>query len=228
MPIKIVLLALFFLLSYANENTLIQYNPEFFADLQLCLEGDRSLRKLVDKQHPLSKDYVPPDLVVLRGGSYRVVSDKMMLRKAAAVSLRKMADEAKASGITLTIGSAYRSYETQTGVYLFWKQNKEKGTVDKISARSGYSQHQTGLAVDFVPIDKTFSKTAAGSWVAANASRFGWSLSYPANYESITGYEHESWHYRYVGIELAAFIDKYFGGVQQHALQFLSNFEKED
>jgi D-alanyl-D-alanine carboxypeptidase len=228
MPIKVALLTLFFLLSYANENTLIQYNPAFFTDLQLCLEGDSSLRQLIDKQHPLSKDYVPTDLVVLGGGSYRVVSNTMQLRKVAAVSLEKMASEAKASGVTLTIGSAYRSYETQAGVYLFWKQNKEKGSVDKMSARSGYSQHQTGLVVDFAPIDKTFSKTAAGHWIAANASRFGWSLSYPANYESITGYEHESWHYRYVGIEIASFIDKYFGGVQQHALQFLANFEKKE
>jgi D-alanyl-D-alanine carboxypeptidase len=58
-----------------------------------------------------------------------------------------------------------------------------------------------------------------------NAARFGWSLSFPEGYEDVNGYDWESWHYRYVGPELAAFIDAYFGGIQQYALQFIHEWE---
>ncbi|MDR3247555.1 MAG: D-alanyl-D-alanine carboxypeptidase family protein, partial [Treponema sp.] len=55
--------------------------------------------------------------------------------------------------------------------------------------------------------------------------RFGWSLSFPDGYESATGYRWESWHYRYVGEDLSAFIDTWFDGIQQYALQFIHAWE---
>jgi D-alanyl-D-alanine carboxypeptidase len=96
---------------------------------------------------------------------------------------------------------------------------------DRESARPGHSQHQTGLVVDFGSIDDSFAATAAGRWITANASRFGWSLSYPNGYEDVTGYRWESWHYRYVGREIAAFINNYFDGIQQYALRFMYEWE---
>jgi D-alanyl-D-alanine carboxypeptidase len=97
---------------------------------------------------------------------------------------------------------------------------------DRESARPGHSQHQTGLVVDFGSIDDSFAETRAGRWIAANASRFGWSVSFPQGYEAVTGYRWESWHYRYVGRDLTAFIDAYFGGIQQYALQFIYEWEQ--
>jgi D-alanyl-D-alanine carboxypeptidase len=97
---------------------------------------------------------------------------------------------------------------------------------DRESARPGCSQHQTGLVVDFGSIDDSFAQTAAGRWMAANAARFGWSLSFPDGYEAVTGYRWESWHYRYVGKEIAAFIDNYFDGIQQYALRFMYEYEQ--
>jgi len=83
-----------------------------------------------------------------------------------------------------------------------------------------------GLIVDFYPVDNVFAKSAEGVWVKANASKFGWSISFPDGYEQLTGYSWESWHYRYVGRELAEFIDKYFDGIQQNALAFIHDWEK--
>jgi D-alanyl-D-alanine carboxypeptidase len=79
--------------------------------------------------------------------------------------------------------------------------------------------------VDFAPIDDSFAGTAAGRWVLRNAGRFGWSLSFPDGYEEATGYRWESWHYRYVGRDLVYFIDTYFDGIQQYALQFIHAWE---
>jgi len=200
-------------------------NPAFMKDLYACLEGDRHLRALVDKQHSLPPGYAPSDLVTLTDGPYRVSRAGLTLRKAAAAALSEMAAEARKSGITLIASSTYRSYDYQVGVYNRNVREMGQEAADRESARPGHSQHQTGLVVDFGSIDDSFALTAAGRWMTANASRFGWSLSFPDGYEAVTGYRWESWHYRYVGKELAAFIDHYFDGIQQYALRFIHEWE---
>ncbi|AEF83157.1 M15 family metallopeptidase [Leadbettera azotonutricia] len=195
--------------------------PDFIMDLLAVLETDSSLYKLVDKTHALSNGYAPSDLVELTGGSYRITRRDLMLRKAAASSLEEMAAAAKADGVTLTVGSSYRSQQYQVEVYNRNVREMGQEAADRESAKPGYSQHQTGLVVDFSPIDDSFADTAAGKWVLAHAGRFGWSISFPDGYEKATGYRWESWHYRYVGKELVYFIDTHFGGIQQYALQFI-------
>ncbi|MGB4614157.1 MAG: D-alanyl-D-alanine carboxypeptidase family protein, partial [Erysipelotrichaceae bacterium] len=39
--------------------------------------------------------------------------------------------------------------------------------------------------------------------VIANGADFGWILRYPEGKTSITGYDFEPWHYRYIGVDLA-------------------------
>jgi D-alanyl-D-alanine carboxypeptidase len=201
-------------------------SPAFMADLSACLEGDRHLRELVDKKHPLPEGYAPNDLVTLTEGSYRVSRSGLTLRRAAAAALDEMAKAARAGGVVLVASSAYRSFEYQTQVYNRNVREMGREAADRESARPGHSQHQTGLVVDFGSIDDSFAATPAGRWLSANAPRFGWSLSFPDGYEEVTGYRWESWHYRYVGKGLAVFIDKYFDGIQQYALRFLYEWEK--
>jgi len=201
-------------------------SPVFMADLRACLETDRHLRELVDKKHSLPAGYAPADLVALTDGSYRVSRSGLMLRRTAAAALEEMAKAARADGVTLVASSTYRSYEYQTQVYNRNVKEMGQAAADRESAKPGHSQHQTGLVVDFGSIDDSFAATAAGRWMTANASRFGWSLSFPDGYEAVTGYRWESWHYRYVGKTLAAFIDKYFDGIQQYALRFLYEWER--
>jgi D-alanyl-D-alanine carboxypeptidase len=201
-------------------------SPAFILDLLGCLEGDPFLRRLVDKGHALPAGYEPGDLVELKsGGSYLVNKRGMLLRRAAADSLEEMAAAAGSQGISLLVSSAYRSHDYQVEVYNRIVKEMGQAAADRESARPGRSQHQTGLAADFGSIDDSFAETAAGRWMAANAGRFGWSLSFPDGYEDVTGYRWESWHYRYVGRDLAAFIENYFGGIQQYALQFIHAWE---
>ncbi|MCL2044365.1 MAG: M15 family metallopeptidase [Treponema sp.] len=202
-------------------------NGNFITDLNNSLQGDHFLRILVDKQNALPHGYAPTDIVPLRnGGSYQVSRNDLSLRRVAAAALEEMAAAARADGITLVVASSYRSFDYQTQVYNRYVNQMGQAAADRISARPGHSQHQLGMVVDFGPIDNSFAQSPAGRWVAANASRFGWSLSYPQNFETITGYSWESWHYRYVGRNLAAFIDRYFEGIQQHALRFIHEWEQ--
>jgi len=196
----------------------------FTLDLLKILKGDPYLWILVDENNSLDQ-YVPSDLVTLKSVNYKS-KPGMRLRASAAASLEEMAVAARKARIRLTVSSAYRSYSYQSNLYALYTKTMGKEETDRISTYQGYSQHQLGLVVDFYPVDDIFAKTAEGIWVKANASRFGWSLSYPEGLESVTGHSWESWHYRYVGRELAEFIDKYFDGIQQHALVFIHEWEQ--
>lgn len=135
--------------------------------------------------------------------------------KEAREAFEEMSAEAKLSGINLTAFSTYRSYEYQTSLYDRYVKRDGVEKADRYSARPGYSEHQTGLAFDIGEVNyekhwasSSFGETEAGKWVAANAYRYGFILRYPKGKEEITGYMHESWHFRYVGKEIAEEIFK--------------------
>jgi D-alanyl-D-alanine carboxypeptidase len=206
----------------------ITENPAFMIDLFAVLQTDPYLWILVDKEHSLPSGYEPEDLVELKSGSYRVNRASLMLRRAAAASLEEMASAAADKKLTLAASSTYRSYQYQSQVYNRTVSQIGQKAADRESARPGHSQHQLGLVVDFGSIDDSFALTAESRWLANNASHFGWSLSFPDGFEEITGYRWESWHYRYVGKELAEFINNYFDGIQQYALKFIHAYKSKN
>jgi D-alanyl-D-alanine carboxypeptidase len=208
----------------------VKNDANFFQALEKILsESDPFLRILVDKTHPLPDTYEPDDVCVLQYKGYlNTNGEKHRLREAAAAALEEMAAAAKVEGVILTVSSAYRSYTEQAGTFSRWNALRTEQVAQRISARPGTSQHQLGLVVDFGSITNEFAGTKQGRWIKVNASRFGWSLSFPPDHEELTGYMWESWHYRYVGKDLAAFIDTYFDGIQQHALAFIHEWENSD
>lgn len=202
-------------------------SPSFIMELLVVLQQDPFTFLLVDKQHALPFYYSPDDLVFLTtGGSFRITRDDLELRGMAVDALEEMAAAAAADGVVLTVGSTYRSAARQAEIFAWQVRTFGQEMAERQSARPGHSQHQLGTVVDFTPINDSFAETPANRWLLANASRFGWSLSYPDGYEEITGYRFEPWHYRYVGRELSAFIDTYFEGIQQFALQFIQVWQE--
>lgn len=135
--------------------------------------------------------------------------------KEARSAFEEMSAEAKLSGINLKAFSTYRAFEYQVSLYDRYVKKDGVEAADRYSARPGYSEHQTGLAFDIGEVNyekhwasSSFGDTEAGKWVAANASRYGFILRYPKGKEDITGYMHESWHFRYVGKDVAEEIFK--------------------
>lgn len=160
-----------------------------------------SLRCLVNKMRPFAqKDWAPSDLVDLEG---------QQLRAEAAQAARTMMDAAKAEGVTLTVSSAYRSYAVQQQTYQHWVSVNGQKVADQLSARPGYSEHQTGLAIDFSSpegcrLEECYEDTRAGRWLAKNAQNYGFILRFPKGQQAVTGYLFEPWHYRYLGKDLTA------------------------
>ena len=160
-----------------------------------------SLRCLVNKMRPFAqKDWAPSDLVDFEG---------QQLRAEAAQAARTMMDAAKAEGVTLTVSSAYRSYAVQQQTYQHWVSVNGQKVADQLSARPGYSEHQTGLAIDFSSpegcrLEECYEDTRAGRWLAKNAQNYGFILRFPKDQQAVTGYLFEPWHYRYLGKDLTA------------------------
>src|SRR5574344_1591756 len=99
---------------------------------------------------------------------------------------------------TLILNSSYRSYKDQEDTWLARKKAYGIQKADAYAARAGYSEHQTGLAIDinqFNTTEKDFENTQAFTWLQNNASKYGFILRYPEGKENITGYSYESWHY---------------------------------
>ena len=159
-----------------------------------------SLRCMVNKMRPFAQiDWEPNDLVDFEG---------QQLRAEAARAARTMMDAAKAEGVTLTVSSAYRSYAVQQQTYQHWVSVNGQRLADQLSARPGYSEHQTGLAIDFSSpegcrLEECYRDTLAGQWLVKNAPRYGYILRFPDGRQSVTGYRFEPWHYRYVGVQIA-------------------------
>ena len=185
-------------------------SPPASIDLtSLSTTDPASIWVVVNKQNPLNpKSWVPTDLTsVTIGGT----SGTMRTVAAAALSKLAAASDA-ATGNTMTITSSYRSYATQVSTYNKWKRLKGKKQADLVSARPGYSEHQTGLAVDIdeaqtnCELSTCFATTATGAWVAKNAWKYGFIVRFPDGGTSVTGYSYEPWHLRYVGTALARYM----------------------
>jgi D-alanyl-D-alanine carboxypeptidase len=165
-----------------------------------------SYQVVVNKVRPLTPvTYQAKDLIrVPKFNPYgRVV------RKAVSKAIVLMGTAMKADGKgTLIVQSGYRSYKSQKTIHNAKVRLLGKIKGENLAARPGYSEHQTGLAVDFAAkgvstLKVSFAKTKAGIWLAENAYRFGFVLRYPKGETPTTGYSFEPWHFRYVGLDLA-------------------------
>ena len=196
--------------------------PQAFLHLlSEVLDQPADLLVLVDKDHLLAADYVPPDLVSLGNYPLEVSRNDLSLRQAIMPDVLAMVSAARAEGVTLLFSSSYRSYDYQKTVYEREVQAYGQAAADRESAHPGASQHQLGTAVDFGSITDEFAETKAGRWLSAHAWEYGFTLSYPRGYEEVTGYRWESWHYRYITRPAARLQREFFDDVQQYLLEFL-------
>lgn len=163
------------------------------------VDDPSSIWVVVNKKRPLPAGYAPNDL-------------SGQLRGEVSAKLSELITAAKNAGVNYKIISGYRSYGAQSGVYNSYVQKDGAAKADTYSARPGHSEHQTGLAADLgtgqCDLEICFGDTAGGRWLAENAHKYGFIISYPTGKETITGYQYEPWHTRYVGTELASELKK--------------------
>lgn len=191
--------------------------------------GDLSLLYLCDKDRFIEPvDYAPKDIVPLvKNNDYKITKDTLSLRRDVADALTEMAKAARQENVTLTVSSSYRGYKQQTSTFNYWVSVDNLYEAERESARPGTSQHQLGVAIDLGSISNAYASTTEGKWMYKHAGEYGWSLSFPSEeYEDVTGFKWESWHFRYIGAEACKFQKKYFNDIQQYMIEFIDAWRK--
>lgn len=159
----------------------------------------------VNKYHYLQENYVPESLETVEICS---ASNKLLVKEAK-VAFEELCKEAKKENLKIRLVSSYRSFEYQQNLYNSYKEKDGEQMADTYSARAGFSEHQTGLSMDIdneITTFENFEETKEFEWMQNNAHHYGFILRYPKGKEDVTGYTYESWHYRYVGKNVATYI----------------------
>lgn len=164
---------------------------------------------VVNKTRPLPAGYVPPDLVIPEVRRRLSGTSQMQYANQAVPDLKEMFAAASSDGVTLVFGSGYRSEALQRQFYNGYVAADGQAAADRLSARPGTSEHQTGLSFDATStsqachLETCFEDRPEGKWLRENAYKYGFIIRYPRDKEHITGYDYEPWHMRWVGKELS-------------------------
>lgn len=185
--------------TYVNANLDKEY---YFSDNLISNEDASKIDVLVNKYHKLDENYEPSDLTIIDS---KYASGTQKLRKEAQIKFEEMASDMAKENLKIYAGSTYRSYTYQKGLYDRYVKKDGFAAAETYSARSGYSEHQLGLAVDIVngKWDYLSENDKEYDYLVKNSYKYGFILRYPRGSEYITGYMFEDWHFRYLGVELA-------------------------
>lgn len=118
-------------------------------------------------------------------------------------AFQSLVQAAANDGYSLWNASGFRSYESQEQIYNNYVYTHGQATADTFSARPGHSEHQTGMAIDVNNPSDSFNGTPEAIWLKEHCVDYGFIIRYPEGKQDITGYKYESWHIRYVGVEMA-------------------------
>ncbi len=147
--------------------------------------------------------------------------DSLLVNPMALDSFEKMQKVGFLLDLNLCIVSAYRDLDEQ--VECFFRGTCPKGSVynpiqnffglgdlcevkkdylarSRWVAPPGYSEHHTGLALDFCSQSLEFANTQEYQWLLDNAANFGFIQSYPEFNTTQKGCSYEPWHWLYIGV----------------------------
>jgi D-alanyl-D-alanine carboxypeptidase len=159
----------------------------------------------------LPADYAPPDLTAVTSAGFGTESRAQSVRAILIADLSALRADAGAAGYRLSVLSGYRSYAVQQATFSYWVSVGGYDQALHTSARAGHSEHQLGTVIDFSSVGQPapweyadWGATGPGRWLAQNAWRYGFVMSYPAGKTAVTCYDYEPWHFRWVGRDRAA------------------------
>lgn len=182
-------------------NVNIGLDKPFYEDANII--KDYSVTVLANKYNKLDSSFVPNNLVLLDNcseGSHYLAGE-------AKDAYDKLCLASKEDGMQLSVTSSYRSYKDQEKVYNDYLDLYGKSYVERYVATPGYSEHQTGLALDVKSLkNNMFGSSEEYKWMVKNSYKYGFILRYTESKKDITGYNSEAWHFRYVGVEAAKYI----------------------
>ena len=193
--------------SYYNIVTIIntEANIDWFDNTK---ETDTSKKELmlVNRLYGLSEDYEPDDIIDVPS-QYAYTGVK--ISNSIMDNIVALIDAASEKGYTFVLADGYRSYSEQESIFERYKNAYGYSEADRIAARAGHSEYQTGISFTIVPLYKEYDEPKESSeykWLNDNAYKFGFIFRFPEDKTDITGFEASTWRLRYVGSEAANII----------------------
>ena len=176
---------------------------------------------LINKYHGISDDFTPENIVDVPKG----YGENEKLNEECLKAFIKMSDDCKAeTGYKLLVRSGYRDIESQKKTYNSYLKTYGKTYAENYVTHPGFSEHHTGLAIDVrAESADIFASSKESKWAYLNAYKYGFILRYKKEYENITGIKYESWHFRYVGEEIASYIHEHDMTYEEYYVRFLNN-----
>uniref|UniRef100_UPI00402A0250 M15 family metallopeptidase n=1 Tax=Candidatus Ventrenecus sp. TaxID=3085654 RepID=UPI00402A0250 len=175
--------------------------------LELNTNEDLEMLMNVNKFYALSETYTPENLKNIDLTYAYDEEGKNKLIDYAYDKFLELWQAANDQGFYLMVTSSYRDYESQKEIYDYRVSTWGERKADETAARPGHSEHQTGLVIDMTsktePLADSFTDSKAYEWLKENAYKYGFIERYPEGKTYLTGYNPESWHWRYVGLEAA-------------------------
>lgn len=195
--------------SYSMEDVIFHVNLGLdypFYENVTTIGYPNELLVLVNKHYQLPAVFEQYNLVNMNSEFIANDGKEYLLEGGAYEKYVQMWNAAKKDGFSIKVISAYRTENYQRNLYNNKVKTTGKINADNYSARPGFSEHQTGLAIDIISTKSTFEYTDEFKWLQQHAYEYGYILRYPKGKEWITGYLYEPWHYRYVGVDAAKII----------------------
>ena len=174
-----------------------------FLDEEKQTDPSKGVLMLVNRLYGLNKDYEVDDIVdvpVKYAYSGKKLSNVLMN------DLMSLCDDASLNGFTLVVSDGYRSYSDQEKLYNSYVSSSGRSEADKIVARPGHSEYETGLSLDLVPYNKYYDVPKSSEeyiWLKNNAYKYGFIFRFEQEKENLTGFREYTWRLRYVGVEAA-------------------------
>jgi len=196
-----------------KENMLLDRSPFSNPDnshfpLIEIIENPHDITVIVNRVMCLDPEYVPYDLIALSSLDETLGVHLMRQEAAFALVALKKVMESETKEIIESV-SGYRSYNTQRVVFERYMNDYGFDNANRYSAQPGHSEHQSGLAIDLRIRGfamNQFGSSASYEWLRENAHKYGFIERYQKGESRLSGYIHEPWHWRYVGVELASYL----------------------
>lgn len=197
----------------------IGLDKEYYTDANVITEFSEDV--LANKYNKLDEEFEPKNIVQI-SESCTKGNSQQYLSKVAKEAFEEMCAAALEEDMHILANSAYRSYSDQQNIYDTYLNLYGQNYVDNYVAVPGYSEHQTGLALDVAAKGyNTFKTSPEYTWMLENSYKYGFILRYPESKQEITGYKYEAWHFRYVGIDAAKYIKENNITYEEYYIMFL-------
>jgi len=210
-------------LAYSDESGENAYNTIVYVNLGIDKEEynepylvtEFSIDMLVNKHFSLSKSFVPDNLVTI--SSEDSVDGEIKLNGEAYRAFKQMKSDMNKEGLDILINEGYRSYSDQEELCDYYRNLYGDNYVSKYVALPGFSEHQTGLAIDLSSTStRTFSNSKEYKWMLDNSYKYGFILRYDPKLITETQFNSEPWHFRYVGSDISNYIHEHYMSYEEY------------